>query len=135
MAAITSASPADVYAGVTQVRKLLSIQNEPPIDEMIRQGAVPILINLLKREDLPKVQFEAAWALTNIASGSSAHTQVVVDAGAVPVFVTLLSSPDADVREQAVWCLGNVVRVGGGVVRVRHPTRCPPATDPPPPPL
>ncbi|CAH2072023.1 unnamed protein product [Thlaspi arvense] len=90
------------------LRKLLSIEQNPPINVVVESGVVPRVVKFLSRDDLPKLQFEAAWALTNIASGTSENTNVIIESGAVPMFIHLLSSASEDVREQAVWALGNV---------------------------
>lgn len=56
--------------------------------------------------------FEAAWALTNIASGCSYHTKGVVEVGSVPKLIRLLRHPDINIADQCIWALGNVAGDG-----------------------
>ncbi|KAK9218747.1 hypothetical protein WN943_007384 [Citrus x changshan-huyou] len=92
----------------TQFRKLLSNERSLPIEEVIKSGVVPRFVEFLMREDYPQIQYEAAWVLKNIAYGTSEDTKVVIDHGAVPIFVKLLASPRDNIREKAASALGNV---------------------------
>lgn len=107
-AMIQSLDPMEQSNAVSKLRRLLSLETNPPIEEVINLRVVPLLVKFLKQHDRPEVQFEAAWALTNIASGTTEHTEEVIRCGAVELLCTLLLSPNEDVCEQAVWALGNI---------------------------
>nr|XP_053638561.1 importin subunit alpha-3-like [Cherax quadricarinatus]XP_053638562.1 importin subunit alpha-3-like [Cherax quadricarinatus] len=98
-------------ANTEKARVLLS-SDKPPISQFINAGILPPLVECMGKSENPELQVEAAWAVTNIASGPSQYTRALVDAGAVGVLVRLLSSPDVAVKEQAVWALGNIVGDG-----------------------
>ncbi|XP_045140442.1 importin subunit alpha-8 [Echinops telfairi] len=105
---MNSPDPVLCFWATQTARKLLSQERNPPLKVIVEAGLVPRLVDFLKCFLYPHLQFEAAWALTNIASGPSELTQAVVDAGAIQPLMELLSSPNVCVCEQAVWALGNI---------------------------
>jgi len=92
---------------VCGVRRILS-EPDPPIRKVIDTQIVPDLVSFLTAQESSFLQFESAWALTNLATGDHEELAVIVREGAIPAFVDLLRSDNASVQEQAVWALGNI---------------------------
>ena len=62
---------------------------------------------LLERLSAPTpIQYEALWAITNIASGTSQQTAAVTPA--LSKVAELIRSRNDEISEQAVWCIGNI---------------------------
>ncbi|XP_077852358.1 importin subunit alpha-8 isoform X5 [Macaca mulatta] len=109
---VNSSDPVLCFQATQTARKMLSQEKNPPLKLVIEAGLIPRMVEFLKSSLYPCLQFEAAWALTNIASGTSEQTRAVVEGGAIQPLIELLSSSNVAVCEQAVWALGNIAGDG-----------------------
>jgi hypothetical protein len=105
--AINSNEVLQQHFGTIGIR-LLSQNDDPPIQEIIDANGIPRLIGFTERYGDPQLQYEAAWALTNLASGTTLQTQSIIDNGGITAFVRLLKHENIKVAEQAIWALGNI---------------------------
>lgn len=81
------------------------------------RNLIPRLFQLAQTTQSPKLQFEAIWCLTNIASSDSHFVLKLIENHAIPILISILDSPThIEVKEQTIWCLGNIA---GDNVRFR----------------
>lgn len=76
-------------------------------------GAVPKLKELVTHNNR-EIQKEACWTLSNIAAGTVDQIQAVIDSGAIPPLVKLVSAKgtDQEVRSEACWVVLNATSCG-----------------------
>eukprot|EP01091_Cochliopodium_minus_P014985 TRINITY_DN5216_c0_g1_i2.p1 TRINITY_DN5216_c0_g1~~TRINITY_DN5216_c0_g1_i2.p1 ORF type:complete len:278 (-),score=46.76 TRINITY_DN5216_c0_g1_i2:490-1323(-) len=100
--------PISQLNGTLNLRRVLSLEHNPPIQKVIKSGVVPRLIHFLTHFHNPKLQMEAMWAITNITSGTNEETNYVIKEGGIPNIINLLKSVHYDVSDQAIWAIGNI---------------------------
>jgi importin subunit alpha-1 len=57
---------------------------------------------------LIQVQTPALRSVGNIVTGNDVQTQVIINCGALPALLSLLSSPKEAIRKEACWTISNV---------------------------
>ena len=108
-----------IYQAAYECRATLSVECNPPIQEVIEAGIVPRCVELLEtdfyarfpnadRGLVDNTRIEAAWIITNVASGTKEDTAYVVGTNCVPSLVKMLHESDDAIIDQAVWALGNI---------------------------
>eukprot|EP01084_Bolivina_argentea_P060591 110690_1 len=96
--------------GTMSIRILLSSPKvEPPYGSIMSADIVPLLLSFFKHDKNEKLQFEAAWAVTNLCSATTEVCNFVCQHNAIRAFEHLLTTTKHfEIMEQAVWGLGNI---------------------------
>lgn len=115
---VNSSDPAEIIEGVTEFRRLLSAAKSPPIEKIVMNGLTPIFAKLTNPENpiyarmaddnAVRIIHEAAWVITNIASGTNSQTMSVIKTGVLDNLVKLLWLNNNQLQDQAVWAIGNI---------------------------
>lgn len=98
----------DKHVAVVKLRRYLSTCIDLPIQTVIDSQGVPALVELLKNPEEPHLRIEAAWCITNIASGSTPQVYALIESGVVPLYSELISETNISLLEQIIWGIGNM---------------------------
>ncbi|KAI5173059.1 importin subunit alpha-6/7 [Nematocida sp. LUAm3] len=119
---INSRDPERIIEGVTEFRRLLSAEKSPPISVVVENGLVATFTKLIdfnnpiyrgiSEEQSIRIIHEAAWVLTNIASGTHEQTMFILKAGAIIPLIALLNVNNVILQDQAAWAIGNIAGDG-----------------------
>jgi len=78
------------------------------IAAVVRAGVCQRLVDILSTHTSPPVLTPALRTIGNIVTGDDQQTQVILQCGALPALVKLLSNPKKLLRKEACWTISNV---------------------------
>lgn len=72
---------------VIGLRVVISFHQDQALSQkVIDLGCIPILLGYMQAKDSPQIQLEATWILTNIACGSTAQCESIIQKNGLEVF-------------------------------------------------
>lgn len=95
-----------LYNYMLFVRHSISIDENPPIDLIVKLGFVPKFAALLTIPN-EKIQYEIAWAVTNIAADKTENCTLIRKSGSPKILVSLLDKDKLELSEQVLNCCFN----------------------------
>lgn len=124
--ALTCVYEMQMYLALKWFRHELSRETSPPLEQVVATGVTPLFVQFMESHPQLRVRMEAAWCLTNIASGDSRMIDAVVDAGSIPAAIQIMkAAPDCeqqdsaetieDLRDQCTWLLSNLAGEGSHI--------------------
>lgn len=98
----------------------LSDGDEEHIEAVVSEhGVLARMLELVASDSRAReaIRAPALRTVGNLVTGSDAQTQVVIDAGALPLLKQLLDSTRQGVRKEAMWALSNVAAGTSGQIQ------------------
>jgi len=95
---------------LTQIRVVVSRDDNPPLNELIQTHTVPLIISLLDANKIndENIIAEALWILINLASKEDMYVNYIVGNDVIPKCIKLIEHPSFSVQENALWILSNI---------------------------
>jgi importin subunit alpha-1 len=81
----------DRHQAIIGIRKILSLNESPPISLVFDHNILPIIIEYMKQDIYPHLRLEATWCVSNIGTGSSEDVMALVENGVLPLLIQFLS--------------------------------------------
>jgi hypothetical protein len=79
---------------------------------VLEMGVLQLMAPLMQPQVEMLIRKECCWMLSNVASGTPAQVQEVLDSGLVPSVIRCMSDPEVEVRKEAVWVVANIAARG-----------------------
>ena len=95
------------FVGIVGIRKLLCLQDKPPIEIILEMNVLPEIIRLL--DNFPvEFQYEALWCLINISTGNEEQIAKIKNEGGIDKIIEFLDHNVNEIKELVIWNIGNI---------------------------